>query len=476
MLHLLKHWANPDRIGVCRPKGAKAGALAVRWVGIALRRDSSPAPSEGGFALIEVVVSALIAVTVAGGVMSLLNVSGRAGAELRHRSQAYSIAQEDQARLRGLQVTSLIGISEPPRPVTVGNTTYQVVSRGKFVNDKTAELSCSEGTGSADYIQIGSEVTWPTLKKDRKAVLIESIVTPPTGSLDPTRGTLVVNAVNAKGTPISAVGVTGTGPSTFTSSTDATGCAIFPNIPEGNYTVTPSYAAGFVNKDGEAPVAKTQGVTGGGTSTLRLEYDQAGTLDVGFSVRNYSGTIVASKADSIVYVNNQMKVAQKTMGSPGGTEKTSFAITPLYPFATSAYTVFAGCAKNDPEASEAKPSALVPAAGSTSATVRLHPLYVNVWTGRNSSNKGSAFSAADVWIRDDECSSALRRFATNSSGQLDDPGFPWSRYDVCADNQSSSSPRRQRYFDVDVKNLNGTTLNFYLGSGTSSASETGSCS
>ena len=43
---------------------------------------------EAGFALIEVVVSALIVVMTTGAVFTLLNASGKAGAEERNKAQA----------------------------------------------------------------------------------------------------------------------------------------------------------------------------------------------------------------------------------------------------------------------------------------------------------------------------------------------------------------------------------------------------
>jgi Tfp pilus assembly protein PilV len=444
---------------------------------MALRRGSRTARPEAGFALIEVVVSALIAVTVTGGVIKLLNSTARAGAEERHRSQAYSVAQDDQARMRGLPIPTLNNY-ERTETVTVGGTPYTIHSTGSFVNDRTAALSCSSGSGSADYVQISSEVTWPTLKRAvLDPVLIESIVTPPSGSLDPTHGTLTVLAVNATETPISNVGVAGRGPSTFTGSTDATGCAIFPDIPEGNYTVTPTLAADFVDKDGAAPKAETVGVVGNSTVTKKLMYDKEGSISVNFKVRGYNGVDQASKADRIVYFNNQMTVPEKSMGTLGGTENSSYTIQPLFPF-TTGYSIYAGCSGNDPEAlNEAKTSVRAPSGSSAVTTLRLPALYVNVWTGRNSSNKGTAFNNADVWIKDDNCS-VTRRYPTTSSGQLADPGFPWSQYDVCADTLTSSTGtgRRQRIENVSVESLStGTTLNFYLGSGTGTVSSEGNC-
>ena len=71
-------------------------------------------------------------------------------------------------------------------------------------------------------------------------VVLSSIVSPSNGSLDPTHGTLSVIAANAAGGPLAGVVLTGSGTSTFSGTTDSTGCAIFADLPAGNYTVTPS--------------------------------------------------------------------------------------------------------------------------------------------------------------------------------------------------------------------------------------------
>jgi Tfp pilus assembly protein PilV len=444
---------------------------------MALRRGSRTARSEAGFALIEVVVSALIAVTVTGGVIKLLNVSGHAGAEERHRSQAYAVAQEDQARMRGMQIPTLNKYSRE-ETISVGGTPYKVISTANFVNDKTASLSCSEGAGSADYVRIGSEVTWPSIGI-RNPVRLESIVTPPSGSLDPTHGTLTISAVNASNVAISGVGVAGNGPSTFAGTTDSTGCTIFADIPEGNYTVTPTFSSGWVEKDGAASHSETVGVVGNSGKTKTFVYDREGSIEVNFKVRGYNGVDAAAKDDSVVYFNNQMTTQLQTVGTPGGTEQSSFKIAPLFPFATSAYAVYAGgCAKNNPTSGEGIASVLVGSGEAKVATLRLHPLYARVWTGKNSSNKGSAYSNADVWVKDDNTECGIsRRYTTNSSGQLNEPGFPWGRYDVCADTLTSSSGtgRRQRIENVEVKSLTGTTIDFYLGSGSETVSTEGNC-
>jgi Tfp pilus assembly protein PilV len=441
---------------------------------MALRRGSRTARPEAGFALIEVVVSALIMVSVTGGVIKLLNVSGHAGSEQRHRSQAYSIAQEDQARMRGMQIPSLNNYSAPNQTVPLGGTNYKVSSSAKFVNDKTADLSCQEGAGSADYVRIRSEVTWPSLRVGGKAVVAESIVTPPSGSLDPTHGTLVVSTVNAEETPISAVLVKGTGPTSLTGSTDSTGCVIFPDIPEGNYSVIAEFPSGYVNKDGEGPKSSTVGVVGGATVTKTIMYDRSGAVPVNFKYRvGSSGTFVATKADAILAFNTGMTTAA-IFGTPGGTRQTTITSSPLFPF-PSADTIYAGsCTEHNPGAGAGSASVLIPSGTTTAAvTLQLPALEVDVWTGSSSSNKGSAVNNAHVVIADDKClisGQQVKRSYTLSSGALSDPGLPTSTYDICADNGS----RRQTASNVAVTNLaNLTIANVYL---TASNSSSGVCS
>src|SRR3954451_18744486 len=78
---------------------------------------------QGGFALIEVVVSAALLLVVAGGVLAGIEGPSRISGKNDLRSQATDLAQQDQERLRGMSFTSLVGYTATT-PVTVGNVTY----------------------------------------------------------------------------------------------------------------------------------------------------------------------------------------------------------------------------------------------------------------------------------------------------------------------------------------------------------------
>lgn len=396
-------------------------------------------PREAGFALIEVLVSAVIVVLVSGAVFGLLEASAHSAAEQRRRSEAYAIAQEDQARLRSLPVPQLNRLSQT-RTVTVNGTPFKVESSGLFVNDKTGTSSCGQGTSSADYVKVTSTVSWPSLGT-RKPAEIQSIVTPPPGSLNPSHGTLTIFAANAHEVPIPGVGLSGTGAGTFNGSTDENGCAMFPDEPSGNYTLTPSgIASGLVNTDGNPPGPETVSVVAGSTSTVQLLYDIPGAIKAKFTTLS-GGSVVAAKASSMIVFNTGMTTA-KAFASKGGNPEGEISTgKTLFPF-VSPDTVYAGaCTTNNPnpngEAKPPDPSALanvaVTANGEATPTIQLPALELTV----KNKETGKAVSGTKATATDLNCSPGgvpvKRTYTTNSSGQLPEPGLPWSSYEICAD-------------------------------------------
>ena len=153
------------------------------------------ARAEDGFTIIEVVMSSVIVVLIAAGVMSGIDAAGRTSADLRHRSQAQELAHQDQARMRGMSSQQISGLDEN-RDVVIDGTTFKVHSTGQFLSHADGGTSC--GGNSADYIKVVSTVDWPPLNK-RKPVVVQSIVTPPIG------GTMIVRVPDQTGNPNAGV-------------------------------------------------------------------------------------------------------------------------------------------------------------------------------------------------------------------------------------------------------------------------------
>ena len=429
--------------------------------------------------MIEVLVSGLIAILVAAAVMTLFGATERTAADQRRKSQAYAVAQDDQARLRSLRIPTLYKYSAT-NTVAVDGTAYQVESTGKFINNATGDdLTCASGSSTVDYVKISSKVTWPGMGPD-KPVVIQSLIAPPSGTLNPNAGTLVFMASNAAGAPTSGVGVSGTGAGTFSGSTSAAGCAIFLEQASGEYTLTLSgLANGLVDQDGNSPVAKKIKVSPEVTNTVNLLFDRPGSVPIKFTTRNYSSSTSTSSVDSFLAYNTGMSTA-KLFGSPEGTAFSSKTATPLFPF-TSPDSFYAGaCTTNNPESGTAIASVAVPAGGTAAEqTIVLPSLWLTVKTD------GTADNGAEVRITDSNCETGghgvRRKYFTNSAGHLTNPGLPWSTYTVCAAGEVEISRTwwggvtygtvHETIEGVEVHSVNGTSKEIAL----TKADPTGAC-
>ena len=422
--------------------------------------------------MIEVLVSALIILIVAGAVLSLVTATTRSAADQRRKSAAYSAAQEDQARLRALRLSSLNRLSET-RTVTLDGETFTVQSTGTFVSNSTGtDSSCGSESSTADYVKITSSISWPG---SRTPVVLNSIVSPSTASLDPNHGSLVFTATNGQLEPLSGLGLSGTGAGSFSGSTDATGCANFADLPAGNYTLSTS-ATGFVDADGNySPWTQTVGVVASATSPVSLMYDLPGKLEATFQYKEGS-SYYNTTADSVVVYNALMPSGAESFGTPGATRSSIVTAEPLFPF-KEADTVYAGsCTSNLPTAPEAKAALIVPANGSVKTTtpILLPTLFLTVKKG------GSVVNGARVTLTDENCkqgpNNVKRVYTTNSSGKLTEPGMPSGTYKVCV--SSGNRWRAQTGVVVDDPS-NGTSLTleiptsgyYYWGSSTYGSGE-----
>jgi Tfp pilus assembly protein PilV len=424
---------------------------------------------EEGFALLEAVVSAMVVVIVAGGVVTAMGTAARTTAEERHRSVAHGLAQADLARMRSLRISDLSNLNQTGT-TTQDGTVYTIASRGQFVTDATGTASCQEGIASADYILISSTVSWPSMGS-RPPVAASSIVAPPNGSISANSGALAVSVEDSQNAGIAGVGVNGTGPATFSGTTGAEGCVVFGNLPAGNYTLTLSGVGDeLVDKDGNAPQPQTVSVVGESTNTVVFQGDFPGSIAVSFATK-VGDELVASSADSVVAFNSGMTQA-KTFGNlPEGTRTPSITASGLFPFSSS-YSVYAGtCAGDNPNPGGEDPPPVpeplgivtLPPGENAPVTIQLPALHLTVQNG------GVPVSQANVRISDQNCPEDqtepryTRSFSTNAQGMLADPGLPFSDYTVCADDGT----QHQIVSGVSVKDLDvGTTLVMDLAAGT----------
>lgn len=439
-----------------------------------MRHRIDQASDERGSILLEALVSGIILVLTAVGVFSAFEAGARSTAESRHRAQAEGLAQADLARLRTMRISALSNLRES-KIVTIEKTPYTVESAAEYETDKTGTASCKAGEASADYIQIRSTITWPSIGI-RAPVVEQSIVAPPNGSVSAKSGSLAVQIENAANGGVEGVGLNGTGAGTFSGVTGANGCAIFGDLPAGNYTLTLS-GASLVDKNGKAPKTVETSVVEESTNTLALQYDFGGTVVARFDTR-VNGELVPSTADSIMAFNSGMQEAE-AFGTPG-TPESEVTATPLFPF-TSAYSIYAGtCTEDDPslagkeslpESAIAEP--IVTAKGTATVTIELPALHLTAWSGTKA-EPGSRVEGAKAKVTDTKCTPeepTVRTYTTDSEGELPDPGLPFGTYDVCVSDGATHVSVAGLDVPAKVEEMAaGTTLSVFLGAG-----EAGEC-
>lgn len=428
-----------------------------------------------GFAIIEVLVSALIVGLIVVATFNGFAVTSRVSNDERSHAQADALAQQDEERLRTNQISVLNGLNET-REVTYGKTVYTITSKGNFIADASATESCTAGASSADYIRTTSEVSWFALKS-RAKVVETGLITPHVG------GSLLVHITNASGNGVSGMTVAATGPlpsaGVETATTGAKGCAIFSSLEPGEYTVNTSQT-GYVEKDGnsEPPAAeRTATVTNGATTNKEFLFDRGGELSVSFE---NPSTKAAVEGDSFLALNTNMSLpSYKTFGTPGTFGLTVKSPKTLFPF-TGAYTVYAGnCTADEPikngQASDPNPPApgVVVAGGATTAfKVPAPPIAVKVMSGTAAGvgKEGSTIAAAGT-LTDTGCKAeginVVRNFTTvAATGALPHPNLPYGNYSLCVTATISSQARKFTTTVTSNKAVGVTVPTIYLGAGT----------
>lgn len=430
---------------------------------------------EDGFIIIEVLVSALILAIVAGAVLTLITATTRSAASERSHSTAYGLAQEDQTRMRTLPLSTLKSYQKE-KTETIGGTSFTVVSKAFFVNDTSGTASCTEQNASVAYVEITSTVSSPALPN---SVLLQSIVSPSSGSLDSTHGSLVFQVNNALGEGVSGVSIASSGstnPGSFSGSTESTGCATFADIPSGNYKVTAT-AAGLITPEGTETYVKEQvGAPAGATQRVLINFDKAGMIAANFVYKDPTiGALKPAPVDAMELFESENGGKTVTYGTPNLTSRSATLEDKVaYPFKT-AYGVYAGsCISNNPDPEskkinlEAKPSVLVAAGSTTPATIQVPALNLSVTRG------GTAVKGAKVILTDTNCtyngSNVKREYTTNEVGHIVNSnaelatrteaiGLPFGIYSICASATFEVSRNKFETFKKEIKGNEAVTVN-----------------
>lgn len=217
--------------------------------------------SQRGFTLIEVLVSALIVTLIATAVAGALITNTDIIANQNSRSQAETLAEQDQERLKGLSAEQLDNLSQSYN-VTVGGATYTINSKAYYLSTSNGQSCTTAGGASATYFKTISTVTRANAQgKTATLATDESVITPPAG------GSLLAQFHDQTASPLAGVTLAATGPENDTGTSDTSGCVIFSALDSGSYNLTYT-DLGYVDPNGNSsPITDTATVASTGIAS-----------------------------------------------------------------------------------------------------------------------------------------------------------------------------------------------------------------
>lgn len=305
---------------------------------------------EDGFTLIEVLVAMAIFAVVSMGILHSVLGAAQTSGDSRSRVVAANLAAGavDQARAEGR--TDLQGVDTRTWDVVVEGRTYTVLRSAAWVAG-TSGGACNAGASGSSllYKRVGIRVTWPNMGTTAP-VRTDTVISPPAGVFDPTRGNLAANVVSRSGTAVELAQVRLSGPSTAVALTDENGCAFFTGLPSGTYSLLLTKTSN-VDPQGRAISQHSVTVVAGETVAYQADFDRAASLQI-TGVANPMGTV----ADASVHPLPTGAVL--SLGQPGLPQgrrlvpaQVGGAVPDIYPFSSGYRTWLGSCSDANPEGS-----------------------------------------------------------------------------------------------------------------------------
>jgi Tfp pilus assembly protein PilV len=468
-----------------------------------LREPPRRPASDAGFALIEVIISALLVAMIVVSTLTGFDAFNRASADERHHSVAAVLAAQSQERLRSDPASALVALESASHKyeTTVGGTVYTITQEAKPVSASGTTTGCSVTETTAQTganIQVTSIVTWPQLGSSRPSVKQSSIISPPTGSTlevdaytDPTY-TAGVSGITAaaKFTPVESKT-----PTTIEGTTGAAGCVVLSGIAATSATLEIAERLRFVTTTGALKVPpKEVTIAPNITTHAQVVYNEGGRIEALFRYKGektWEGKEVTGDTfvafNSAVPSGTQYEIGSTSFAYEGSGEEhygvktgvfSSSALTAagsrysagdLFAFpAPQKWVVYAGdCPKNKVEES----SVLVEAGKTNAVVVPLSLVQLNVRSGTKTKPGSLESTTYPVTITNSECSSKevpdnatgtnfRHSQETNKEGHLSSPFQPFGKYELCMYNPTTKRTDTATYMNSKVE---GSTVNFYPG-------------
>lgn len=335
--------------------------------------DRMPKTNQRGFTIIELALAIVIMAIAMGAVALALGSTLRHGKNSTGRTVGAGIVTEEMETVRQLARTDFIslplGLVE--RDTSIDGVTYHVLRESEFVSEASTEDVCSDtssGSGaSPSFLRVRVIVTWPGVDTDH-AANAETLLSPPVGAFDPTKGHIAVQVRRGDASGTSGVTATllsgATVVRTLTTTTD--GCAFFAYVNPGSYTVRLS-RSNYV--DGQNDPLPTRSVTVAAATSVAtsFDFDEQGKLSgPRFDVSGTGAPLPIGAGATIAHTS--LTPAGRKSFAFAGASSASQTIA-AFPYAEG-YQVWGGaCADADP-GTVYRPAAFTVAAGVTNSTVQ----------------------------------------------------------------------------------------------------------
>lgn len=396
-------------------------------IATALRRRLE---GDDGMSLAELLVAMSVLLVVMSGVAASVTQALRVTSSNRDRIIATNIAQYELERLRSIPFQSFVNnpegmnrVEERRWPPDAGDgephQTYTVTRDAEWVQASATGGSCTSGTTEPEYVRITQTVEVTTLVGVRP-ITNQTILRPPVGIYDPYTGHIAVTVQDRSGGPAAGhvVVVSGSG-GLRTEISDSYGCAFFPFLQPGTYTVTIATPGHIDRKTLVEEARESVQVGEAVTSTVVFDYDLAAAVEL-VPEGQYGGSIPTDLRYTLVHAilpGGRLVVPDVAEGEA---VITPVVVPGLFPL-RSGYGVHAGqCPAADPGSEERTVAASEP--GETSTTV------VPLATAQIRSAPGVTVFAEQ---RDDECSDSdqLTLGSTDEAGLLT-TAIPYGEWDI----------------------------------------------
>ena len=425
---------------------------------------------DDGVMLVEILVSAVSLVGMGLATFAVIDQASEASGMNRARSVATQLAQADLDQMRQMPYQELLDRSQDPREMTIDGRKYTVTSKLEFVDDSVGTSDCSSTSKSAKYLKLSSSVT-STGSSLSVPVVLETMRAPTLGTAG--MGSVAIKLSTGAGGGTVGIPVIA-GPNA--GSTNTNGCAFVDDVPEATNVAVSWNKTGYVNENGLSAITANVAVRTDTTAVVTGNYDLAGSAAISFTNKRIANPASITGSDRASWKTSSA-VNQGITSVPVGKRRFTNASVAntmnqgtLFPFSND-YGFYAGnCDGNNPELylDASGVSGRVDPGTATAVAVDLPSIGVTVRQGstRRAGYRVYATPNTDVIGSEDVttmegCTEEITRAGvgagtnsgpvpagTDSNGQTTIP-LPYGVWNVCIDNNNSSSPRR---YSVVFKN------------------------